>query len=285
MFDEQSVVPALTVEVNIRGAHVPAGIQQLATALRHASTGQTVPRPTAHARTLRTISTWKEAMHMHHLRIGTFALVTATMLVSAVSAHAQGADPVNVLQQYYAARSRGDLAAAMSLVAADATYTTGPCAPVCVGASDIQDREVGPAIANDGHYTATHINASGDTVTLQIEVRNKITRQIGIDRFLNDISAEVRDGKIRTYKAVSVPTDPQTATYLAYAKSQASGQAAPAQPAAQLSANPAMLVVLAASMVALVGLTLTIVVRRRAHTRPAIWLPGLAEFRRHWPNH
>jgi hypothetical protein len=36
MLNEQSVVAALTVDVNIRGSHVPPGIHQLATAVRHA---------------------------------------------------------------------------------------------------------------------------------------------------------------------------------------------------------------------------------------------------------
>ena len=173
-------------------------------------------------------------------RLGTLAGLITAMLVSALPVLAQSADPISVLQQYYEARSRGDLAAAMSLVAPDATYSTGPCAPQCVGAPDIQEREVGPAMANEGQYTAINVTTSGDTVTLQIEVRNRITRQIGIDRFLNDIKAEVRDGKIVTYTAASVPNDPQTATYLAYTRSHANGQADSAQPAYQLPASPAL---------------------------------------------
>jgi ketosteroid isomerase-like protein len=169
-------------------------------------------------------------MQMHIPPIGAVALLTAAMLMPSSSVLAQGTDPVGVMQQYYEARSRGDLVAAMSLVAPDATYTTGPCAPVCIGAADIQEREVGPAMANGGQYTPLNVIASGDTVTLQIEVRNNITQQIGIDRFLNDISAEVRDGKIVTYKAGSIPSDPQTATYLAHTRSPAGGQVAPPQP-------------------------------------------------------
>jgi hypothetical protein len=189
------------------------------------------------------------------------------MLMSAVPVLADGTDPVSVLQQYYEARSRGDLVTAMSFIAPDATYTTGPCAPVCVGAADIQEREVGPAMTNGGQYTAIGVSASGGTVTLQIEVRNKITRQIGIDRFLNDVSAEVRDGNIITYKAVSVASDPQTATYLAYVRSQSSGQAASAQTAAQPAGNMAMLVRPGAGFVALVGLAGTIVVLWRKARR------------------
>lgn len=208
---------------------------------------------------------------MHLSRISTPVLLTAIMLVSARSVLAQSTDPVSVLEQYYEARSRGDLVSAMSLVAPDATYTTGPCAPVCVGAADIEERELAPAMANGGQYTPVSINASGDTVTLQIEVRNGITRRIGIDRFLNDISAEVRDGKIVTYNAVSVPSDPQTATYLAYARTQASSQPASAQPAAQPAVSPVILALLGVALLALVGLTLTGVelahTFRRGHRR------------------
>jgi ketosteroid isomerase-like protein len=202
-------------------------------------------------------------MQLDLVRIAAIALLAGTMLLPSDPLLAQSTDPISVLQQYYAARSRGDLAGAMSLVAPDATYTTGPCAPVCVGAADIQAREVGPAMANGGQYTAVNVSASGENVTLQIEVRNRITQQIGIDRFLNDVSAEVRDGKIVAYTAASVPSDPQTATYLAYAKSQASGQTPSPVPAAELSVSPAVLVVLGIALVAVIGLTVSTVMRLR----------------------
>jgi ketosteroid isomerase-like protein len=204
---------------------------------------------------------------MKRLGLATHCVLAVAVLTQVVPVFAQESDPVTVLQQYYEARSRGDLAGAMSVVAPDATYTTGPCAPVCVGAADIQQREVGPAMANGGQYTAVNVNVSGNAaVTLQLEVRNKITKQIGIDRFLNDISAEVRDGKIVAYKAALVPTDPQTATYIAFSSSQAASRTA--TPPSGLS--PMLLALLGAASVVIIGLGLAAVVRWRKVARQPV---------------
>jgi ketosteroid isomerase-like protein len=156
--------------------------------------------------------------------LGLFALLACFSIASA-----QAMDPLSVLQHYYDARSRGDLTDAMSVVAPDATYTTGPCAPICVGVADIEQREVTPALANHGQYTMVGATVTGTTVTLQLEVRNDVSKLAGIDRFLNDITADVKDGKIVAYKASIVPEDPQTAAYLAFTQSRAAGQTTPVQ--------------------------------------------------------
>jgi ketosteroid isomerase-like protein len=147
---------------------------------------------------------------MKGIRLSVLGVATLALLAFVPAVSAQATDPLSVLQRYYDARNRGDLAGALSVVAPDATYTTGPCAPVCAGVDDIQKRELEPSMANGGQYTMVSVDVSGTTVTFQIEVRNNITRLAGIDRFLNAITADIRDGKIVTYQAVSLPDDPQT---------------------------------------------------------------------------
>ena len=84
---------------------------------------------------------------MKSIRFLAPGLAFVALLAFTTSASAQGTDPVTVVQRYYEARNRGDVAEAMSVIAPEATYNTGPCTPQCVGAADIQKREVENGIA------------------------------------------------------------------------------------------------------------------------------------------
>src|SRR5438105_2858871 len=93
----------------------------------------------------------KKGMKSIRLFAPGLAFVALFACITAVSA--QSTDPVTVVQRYYEARNRGDVAEAMSAIAPEATYNTGPCTPQCVGAADIQKREVENGIAGGNQYT------------------------------------------------------------------------------------------------------------------------------------
>jgi len=154
------------------------------------------------------------------------AFVALLAFITAVSA--QSTDPVTVVQRYYEARNRGNVAEAMSAIAPEATYNTGPCTPQCVGAADIQKREVENGIAGGNQYTVLTATLSGMRVTVRIEIRSNLGRRAGVERFINDVTAEVQDGKIVAYSGVLDVSDPQTATFQAFQRSQAAGQTTPA---------------------------------------------------------
>ncbi len=45
-------------------------------------------------------------------------------------------------------------------------------------------------------------------VTVRLEVRNNLARRAGVERFLNDVTAEVQDGKIVAYSGLLDASDP-----------------------------------------------------------------------------
>src|SRR5260370_41271526 len=97
------------------------------------------------------------------------AFVALFAFITAVSA--QSTDPLTVVQRYYEARNRGDVADAMRVIAPEATYNTGPCAPLCVGAADIQQREAENGIAGGIQYTLLTATLSRMRVTVRVESR------------------------------------------------------------------------------------------------------------------
>ena len=171
---------------------------------------------------------------MKNIRLFAPGLAFVALLAFIAAVSAQSTDPVTVVQRYYEARNRGDVAEAMSVIAPEATYNTGPCAPLCVGAADIQKREVENGIAGGNQYTVLSATPSGMRVTVRVEVRSNLGRRAGVERFINDVTAEVQDGKIVSYSGVLDVSDPQTATFQAFQRSQAAAQTTPAQVPAAL---------------------------------------------------
>src|SRR5258708_29722033 len=88
------------------------------------------------------VNTTNREKGMKSIRLLAPGLAFVALLAFITAVSAQSTDPVTVLQRYYDARNRGDVADAMSVIAAEATYNTGPCAPQCVRAADIHRRAV-----------------------------------------------------------------------------------------------------------------------------------------------
>src|SRR5258708_25457010 len=109
---------------------------------------------------------------------------------------------------------------------------------------------------------------SGMRVTVRLEIRSNLGRRAGVERFINDVTAEVQDGKIVAYSGVLDVSDPQTATFQAFQRSQAAGQTTPAPvPAAlprtgELELRPPFPLLVGGAMLLAAGLLLLALSRR-----------------------
>jgi hypothetical protein len=168
-----------------------------------------------------------------------FALGPALLLAllgSAMAASAQApepTDPVALLQRFYEARNAEDQAAALALVADDLYVPgTGLCPPerVCRGPAPLE-LDIANGIAAHARYTLVAPQVAGMTVTATLETRAPGFQAAGVDRVVGALTAEIREGKIATYQEVRDASDPQTAAFYQFQRSQAAaGQIPRAEP-------------------------------------------------------
>ena len=141
-----------------------------------------------------------------------------------------------LVRQYFEARNSGDVDAALALFNDDAVYQggTGVCmASPCVGKEAI--RQEIERLTAGSRAAIVESQASGSTVNVRIQISGGATmRAAGVDRVVNVVDVQVRDGKIASFSVRNDQTDPQTAIWLAFLRAQAAGQpstaiSAPAQ--------------------------------------------------------
>ena len=158
-------------------------------------------------------------------------LTLAVLLLQTVGVAAAD-DPATVFQRFIDTRNHGDVAGALALVTDDIRLIGGPrCteASPCIGKEAVRT-DLHGFIAEHAHITIVGApQVAGTTVRARLEARNDLTRRAGIDRFINDVTVELRDSMIARTRAVSDASDPQTATYLAYVRGL-QGQPAPGMP-------------------------------------------------------
>ena len=122
-------------------------------------------------------------------------------------------DRAAVVQQFLAAWSRGDLDAAMALVADDVTYIAGPVCTLqepCRGTAALREFIAGEVRAGQT-FTVTELRAAGSGVLGRWEIRNERIRAAGSERVVvNNLSQVPRD-KITVFVSLFDLTDPQTA--------------------------------------------------------------------------
>ena len=161
-------------------------------------------------------------------------LAAVTLLASVVGVSAQTTDPVGVVQRFVDARNGGDVAGAMPLVADDISFVGGlVCTPdrPCVGRDVAQQQVVEQFIAFHGHLAIIGTpQVAGNQIKARTEGSDDRTRAAGVARFVQNLTVDVRDGKIATWVNVPDPSDPQTAQFLAFQRAQAA-QSAKALPA------------------------------------------------------
>jgi uncharacterized protein YbaA (DUF1428 family) len=168
------------------------------------------------------------------------------LFVPALSVSAQADDPLSILQQFVAARNQGDEPGAMALVAEGISYVGGSACPLtnpCTGPQAMRE-DVRLFISDHAQSTLIGFPAvSGTTVTARAETANDAVRAAGVDRVIDAYTAEVRDGKLTSFRAVEDASDAQTAAFQAVQRAQqptaaAVGRSAPAARVAALNASP-----------------------------------------------
>jgi hypothetical protein len=113
-------------------------------------------------------------------------------------------DPAALLSRFLDARNRGDLDAALALVADDVTYIGGQTCTVsqpCVGRANLR-REL---FCTVDEASTTALTQPPRTIGPRVQ-GNALTRGpdlelVGLDRILTTITAEVRDGRFTMYRS------------------------------------------------------------------------------------
>lgn len=148
-------------------------------------------------------------------------LLLATLLPTLAVAAA--ADPATVVQRFLDARNRGDVAAAAAAMTDDIVFVGGANCPAtnpCVGIATAREQV---RLFYSDHAQATVVGAlqvSGATVRGRLEVRADASRAAGVERFLVDLTVELRGDKLASHRSIPDASDPQTAQYLAYLRAQ-----------------------------------------------------------------
>ena len=150
-----------------------------------------------------------------------FVTLFASMLALAVSAPAPAKEtPASLAQREAAAESRGDVAAALALYSDDAIVQYGGlCWTPCVGKAAIQ-KELERRVAANNRFTIIGKYVSGNVAVVQTELRIGYIEKSGVDRVVVWNIYEVKGDKIAVATLVGQRTDPQTARFIEWLRSQ-----------------------------------------------------------------
>jgi hypothetical protein len=150
-----------------------------------------------------------------------FATLLASMVALAVSTPAPAeVDPASLAEQDMAAESRGDVTAALALYSDDAIVQYGGlCWTPCVGKAAIQ-KELERRVAAKNQWTIIGKYVSGNVAAVQTELRIGYIEKSGVDRVLVWNIYEMTGDKIAVATLVGQRTDPQTARFIEWFRSQ-----------------------------------------------------------------
>ena len=151
----------------------------------------------------------------------------ASMLLVTLSApapaeeHGQAKiDPALLAEQDLAAESKGDVAAALALYADDAIIQNGGlCWTACMGKAAIQ-KELERRVEARNKFKVTGKYVSGNVAVLKTELQIGYIESSGVDRVIVWNIYEVVGDKIAVATLVGQRTDPQTAKFIEWLKSQ-----------------------------------------------------------------
>jgi hypothetical protein len=146
----------------------------------------------------------------------------ASVLAFAVSTPAPAeVDPASLAAQELAAESRGDVAAAVALYADDAIVQYGGlCAPTCVGKAAIQ-KELERRVGAKNRWTIVGKYVSGNVAVIKTELQIGYIEPSGVDRVIVWCIYETTGDKIAVVTLAGQRTDPQTARFIEWSRSQA----------------------------------------------------------------
>src|SRR3954468_9255007 len=150
-----------------------------------------------------------------------FGAVLASLFALGVSAAAWAeVDPASLAEQDLAAETRGDVAAALALYADDAMIQYGGlCWTPCVGKAAIQ-KELERRIEAKNRWTIIGNYVSGNVAVVQTELRIGFIEESGVDRVIVWCIYETKGDKIAVVTLAGQPTDPQTARFIEWFRSQ-----------------------------------------------------------------
>jgi hypothetical protein len=150
-----------------------------------------------------------------------FATLSASLLAFAAPTPAPAqVDPASLAEQDLAAESRGDVAAALALYRDDAIVQYGGlCWSPCVGKAAIR-KELERRVAAKNQFKTVGKYVSGNVVVVQTELRIGYIEKSGVDRVIVWNIYEVTGDKIAVATLVGQRTDPQTARFIEWFRSQ-----------------------------------------------------------------
>ena len=145
----------------------------------------------------------------------------ASMLVLVVSTPAPAeVDPASLAEQDLAAESRGDVAAALALYGDDAIVQYGGlCWTPCVGKAAVQ-KELERRVAAKNQWKVTGKYVSGNVAVVKTELQIGYIEPSGVDRVVVWCIYEAKGDKIAVVTLVGQRTDPQTARFIDWFRSQ-----------------------------------------------------------------
>jgi hypothetical protein len=150
-----------------------------------------------------------------------FATFLASMLALAVSTSAPAeVDPASLAERDLAAESRGDVASALALYSDDAIVQYGGlCWTPCVGKPAIQ-KELERRVEAKNRWTIIGKYVSGNVAVVQTELRIGFIEESGVDRVIVWCIYETKGDKIAVVTLAGQRTDPQTARFIEWFRSQ-----------------------------------------------------------------
>jgi hypothetical protein len=147
--------------------------------------------------------------------------LSASLLALAMSTPAPAqVDPTALAEQDLAAESRGDVAAALALYSDNAIVQYGGlCWSPCVGKAAIR-KELERRVAAKNQFKIIGKYVSGNVAVVQTELRIGYIEKSGVDRVVVWNIYEVTGDKIAVATLVGQRTDPQTARFIEWFRSQ-----------------------------------------------------------------
>jgi hypothetical protein len=160
-------------------------------------------------------------------RLTSLAIFFASLLAVAASAPTSAQDygqakvnPALLAEQDLAAESKGDVAAALALYSDDAIVQNGGlCWTGCVGKDAIQ-KELERRVAAKNQFKIIGKYVSGNVAVVQTELQIGYIENSGVDRVVVWNIYEVKGDKIAVATLVGQRTDPQTARFIEWLRSQ-----------------------------------------------------------------
>src|SRR5437868_2787141 len=152
-----------------------------------------------------------------------FVILLAAMLALLVSTPAPAKEnPASLAQRELTAESRGDVAAALALYSDDAIIQYGGlCWTPCIGKAAVQ-KELERRVAAKNRWKILGKYVFGNVAVIPTELQIGYIEKSGVDRVVVWNIYEVKGDKIAVATLAGQRTDPQTARFIEWFKSQPS---------------------------------------------------------------